>query len=400
MSGVSSKKPVFVASPAGVDRARLAKLAECAPTALGLFAETGQLLAQNEAARATFGDASLAQILGSPERVRELFETVRDTGKLRGETELFTLGGKGWFLVCASATADPGSGAFAVSLSAEDLSERVRADRAKDEFISIVNHELRTPLTAIRGAVGLLANDVVDGTAQRAELFDIAWDNVLRLGRLVDDLLDAQRLRLGAVHLVLTQMEIAPLVRETLELLELTAEQAQITLEMAEPAPPVLVRADPGRLLQALSNLVGNAIKHAPAGSTVAVEVTEVGPRVRVAVRDEGSGVPEAFVAHLFVPFSQADSTDARARGGAGLGLYIVRTLVDAHGGIVGYEPSPSGGSVFFFELPSSGRADPAAPEPDPAFEPAFEPAAAPEPDPVSEPEPLAGAVAAGRAIS
>ncbi len=345
-----------VASPAS---ARLAELARGAPAALSLFSEGGALLAQNEAARAAFGGASLAGLFGSGDQAEKLLVSVRRHGRVRGEAELVTTAGKVWFLFHARATIDPETGAPAVGVSAEDLTERRAAERAKDEFISIVNHELRTPLTAIRGAVGLLVNEVVEDPPQKAELFEIAWENVLRLGRLVDDLLDVQRLRLGAVDLVLATIEVEPLVAETLELLGPTAEEAGVTLRIAPASAeaPASVRADPGRLVQALSNLVTNAIKHTPPGSAVTVEVAPRSGQVRVSVRDEGTGVPEAFVPNLFAPFAQADSSDARALGGAGLGLYIVRTLVDAHGGTVGYEPAPSGGATFFFELPSASTA-------------------------------------------
>lgn len=369
----------------GAASPRLAELARSAPTALMLFSEGGALLAQNEAARAAFGGAPMAGLFGSAERAESLVASVRRHGRVAGEAELVTVHGKVWFLLQARVTSDPETGAPAVSVSAEDITERRSAERAKDEFISIVNHELRTPLTAIRGAFGLLANAVVDDPPQKAELFEIAWENVLRLGRLVDDLLDVQRLRLGAVDLVLATIDVAQLAAETLELLAPTAEEAGVTLHLVAPAARPgegnvgeevdligetspgeeagpLVRADPGRLVQALSNLVTNAVKHSPPGTAVSVEVTERDERVRVDVRDAGPGVPEAFVQHLFAPFSQADSTDTRARGGAGLGLYIVRTLVEAHGGAVGYEPVATGGSCFFFELPSAS-AGPAPPD-------------------------------------
>jgi signal transduction histidine kinase len=339
---------------------RLAELAKSAPTALLLFSEAGALLAQNDAASAAFGGSSLAGLFGSAARADVLLASVWRHGRVCGEVELITAQGKVWFLLQARATRDPETGRSAVSVSAEDITERRSVERAKDEFISIVNHELRTPLTAIRGAFGLLANDVIEDQPQKAELFEIAWENVLRLGRLVDDLLDVQRLRLGVVDLVLATIELGPLVRETLELLGPIADEAGVVLCVLEPvavpgllpvAPPA-ARVDPGRLVQALSNLVTNAVKHAPPGSSVSVEVIDRGDTVRVSVRDEGPGVPAAFVPHLFAPFAQADSTDTRARGGAGLGLYIVRTLIEAHGGTVGYDPAQGGGATFYFELP------------------------------------------------
>ncbi len=348
-----------VSAGADDDASRLAELARGAPVALLLFAEDGSPLARNTAARAAFGDASLAELFGAPERAADLVAAVRRRGSACGEVELATRAGMVWFLLHARAARDPVTGRPALAFSAEDLTERRTADRAKDEFISIVNHELRTPLTAIRGAIGLLAHDVAESEAQRTELFDIAWDNVLRLGRLVDDLLDVQRLRLGAVDLVLATMEIAPLVRETLDLLAPRAADAGIRLELVDRAPDGLVRADPGRLVQALSNLVTNAIKHSPPFGTIHVEVAARPAHVRVTVRDEGPGVPEAFLASMFAPFTQADSTDARSAGGAGLGLYIVRTLIEAHGGTVGYDASAGAGAAFYFDLPAASGAAP-----------------------------------------
>jgi signal transduction histidine kinase len=106
--------------------------------------------------------------------------------------------------------------------------------------------------------------------------------------------------------------------------------------------------------VQAIANLVTNALKHAPHGSMITVEIRERSAMVRLYVRDEGPGVPAEFVPRLFVPFSQADSTDTRSRGGAGLGLYIVRTLIQAHGGTVGYDPNATGGAAFYFDLPAA----------------------------------------------
>lgn len=344
--------------------ARLAELANAAPLALWLFSEEGAFLAQNDVARAAFGASALEALFASSEAAASILDGVREHGDVTGEAELVTERGKLWCGYRARRTIDPATLAPAVSLSAEDLTERRGAERAKDELISVVSHELRTPLTAIRGAIGLLANNVAEDDRQKEELFDIAWENIRRLSRLVDDLLDVQRLRLGAVDLVLATIELSALVSETLDLLSLTAEEAGLALRL-EPAceGPLWVSADAGRVVQALSNLVTNAIKHAPIGTAVTVSIEERKAAIRVNVRDRGAGVPTAFVPSLFAPFSQADSTDSRARGGAGLGLYIVRTLIEAHRGTVGYEPAEPGGSVFYFELPKASE----APAPDSA---------------------------------
>lgn len=333
---------------------RLIALAAESPAPLLLYSANGALLAQNDAARQTFGPVVLYELFASPERAAGILADACECDRSHGEAELITRNGVVWFFVQAWTTRDPQTGAFAVGISADDLTERRTADRAKDEFISVVNHELRTPLTAIRGAVGLLANDAYDGAAQKAELFEIAWDNCLRLGRLVDDLLDVQKLRIGAIDLVLASLEIANLARETIELLEPVAAAAGVSLRLIESAPSIVVRGDPGRLVQALSNLLSNALKHSPRGGEVTVEIVDLSPFVRVVVRDQGPGVPPSFVPKLFAPFSQADASDMRMQGGTGLGLYIVRTLIEAHGGRVGHEAPPGGGAAFYFELPAT----------------------------------------------
>ncbi|MBK8256020.1 MAG: hypothetical protein IPK82_25550 [Polyangiaceae bacterium] len=340
-------------SDANSDSARLAELARGATSALALYSEAGDLLVQNAVAAAAFGGSSLAALLGSPARAERIVAAVRRDGSVRQEIDLVTKAGNVWFLVVATLSTDPVTDQPAISIFADDITERRSAERAKDELISVVSHELRTPLTAIRGAVGLLGNSVVEDEGERNELFEIVWENVLRLGRLVDDLLDVQRLRLGAVELVVANIDITPLVRETVDLLINTSLESAVSLVVEEPAPSIFVRADPGRIVQALSNLVTNAVKHSPPNTAVRVSVTKRVGFVRVSVRDEGPGVPDAFVPRLFAPFSQADSTDARLFGGAGLGLYIVRTLIGAHGGTVGYERAPDRGSIFFFDLPS-----------------------------------------------
>lgn len=339
-------------SDANSDLPRLAELAQGATSALALYSESGDLLVQNAVATAAFGGASLSVLLGSPARAERMMAAVRRDGSVRQEIDLVTKAGSVWFLVVASLSTDPITRQPAFSVLADDITERRSAERAKDELISVVSHELRTPLTAIRGAVGLLGNAVIENENERSELFEIVWENVLRLGRLVDDLLDVQRLRLGAVELVVTTIDITPLVRETVDFLINTSLESAVSLAVEEPAPSIFVRADPGRIIQALSNLITNAVKHSPPNTTVRVSVTKRVGFVRISVRDEGGGVPDAFVPRLFAPFSQADSTDTRVFGGAGLGLYIVRTLIGAHGGTVGYERAPERGSIFFFDLP------------------------------------------------
>ncbi len=227
-----------------------------------------------------------------------------------------------------------------------------QVDRMKDEFVSIVSHELRTPLTSIRGALGLLANDVTAGDPDKTrELTRMALNNGERLARLIDDLLDAQKLASKRFELVPELMEVGAFLDEVARESAGYAHRYNVQVRHVTRPDTLWIKADHKRLRQVLDNLVSNAIKYSPAEGTVelSAEARELG--VRIQVRDHGSGVPAEFHDRLFEKFTQADGSTTRVREGTGLGLHITKGIVEAHDGSIGFCNQPDGGALFWVEL-------------------------------------------------
>ena len=233
----------------------------------------------------------------------------------------------------------------------QDRSDRARAERTKDEFLSTVSHELRTPLASINGALGLIEGGAAGEISPRArDLVGLGRRNTDRLLRLVNDLLDLKRIEAGRMRLRRRAVPPAEAVQAAFEGLAVLASDAGVTLAR-EGAVGDAVWADPDRVAQVLTNLVSNAIKFSPAGSTVTVTVAARGGFVRFTVADQGPGLPEDAEQRLFSRFRQLDQSDARAVQGSGLGLAIAKAIVRQHGGDIGVAPS-NVGATFFFELP------------------------------------------------
>jgi PAS domain S-box-containing protein len=232
-----------------------------------------------------------------------------------------------------------------------DLSERHAMRKMKDEFVSVVSHELRTPLTSIKGAVGLLAGGVTGALPPKAgEMAKIAQSNVERLGRLVDDILDLQRIESGRISMDKRSCDIADLMKESAESVHLVAETESVTIVTSHC--PGLIRADRERMTQAFVNLLGNAIKFSPRGGRIEFAAERTAGTVLFRVKDEGRGIPREKLETIFERFVQVDASDAREKGGTGLGLAICRSIVEQHGGRVWAESEPGRGSTFYVQLP------------------------------------------------
>ncbi len=234
-----------------------------------------------------------------------------------------------------------------------DVSEHLRVEQMKSQFVSTVSHELRTPLTAIRGYVGLLLNGVAGQLPEQAmKMLGTAQANTERLIRLINDILDMEKVESGRMEFFNRPVVMTDLVRQTLEANQGFAAERNVRLEMVAVVPDAQVMADSDRFAQVLTNLVSNAIKFSPPNAAVEVAMTQRGDRLRVTVHDHGTGVPEAFRPRLFERFAQADSSDTRAKGGTGLGLSISQAIVERLGGTLGFEAPAGGGASFFAELP------------------------------------------------
>ncbi|MGQ9838873.1 MAG: sensor histidine kinase [Cyanobacteriota bacterium] len=234
----------------------------------------------------------------------------------------------------------------------EDITERQALESMKDEFISIVSHELRTPLTSIHGALSLMATGKLGSLLPKGErLLQIAATNTERLVRLVNDILDLDRMESGSLSMEKKSCDAAELIQYAAETMRSMAEQAQVHL-VAQPLS-VTIQADPDRIIQTLTNLLSNAIKFSPKGATVRLGAKQLhAHQVIFWVEDQGRGIPTANLETIFHRFKQVDSSDSREKGGTGLGLAICRSIVRQHGGRIWAESEVGKGSTFFFTLP------------------------------------------------
>ena len=238
----------------------------------------------------------------------------------------------------------------------QDITETKQAEQAKREFISVVSHELRTPVTSIRGTLGLVLHGVTGELPEEAqEMLQIALRNTERLGALIDDILDMERIDSGKISIHLRSTDPRSIVDEVLESQRQLAIDFDVKLEVLDsPSRPWLC-ADPDKLHQVLMNLVSNAIKYSPSGECVDISiVTTTEDMVRISVRDRGSGIPEEFQASLFEKFTRADTSDTRRREGTGLGLSIAKRLTEEMGGRIGFETAAGEGTTMFVEFPSA----------------------------------------------
>jgi PAS domain S-box-containing protein len=236
-------------------------------------------------------------------------------------------------------------------LSFRDISQRYALDRLKDEFISTVSHELRTPLTSIRGALGLLSSGILgDLSDKAANLLRIALTNSDRLVRLINDILDLERIQSGREPLAFRPVQLAEIVRQAIDGMQPVAESAGV--QLIHDTTQVEIAIDPDRLLQVLTNLLSNAVKFSPPNSAVSVMLRPGITGVTVSVIDHGRGIPADKLEAIFGRFQQVDASDSRQKGGSGLGLAICRTIVLQHSGRIWAERNPVRGSTFRVFLP------------------------------------------------
>lgn len=233
----------------------------------------------------------------------------------------------------------------------EDITESRAIEQIKNEFISIVSHELRTPLTSIRGSLGLLASEVLNDEPEMAKhMLEIAAIETERLVRLVNDILDLERLESSQVTLDKQWCDATTLMQQAVEVLQAFAEENHITLFLS-PAS-VQIWADPDRIIQTLVNLISNAIKFSPPESTVTLIAQTQVERILFQVQDQGRGIPADKLETVFGHFQQVDASDSRHKGGTGLGLAICRNIVQQHGGQIWVESVLGEGSTFYFTIP------------------------------------------------
>jgi PAS domain S-box-containing protein len=247
----------------------------------------------------------------------------------------------------------------------QDITERRAAEKMKDEFISTVSHELRTPLTSVRGSLGLLSSGLVRSSPEKSQrLLEIAVESTDRLIRLINDILDFERMRSGRIEMKQEACDAASLMAHVDEIMQPVAQEAGVRLSVSPQSARLW--ADPDRVIQILTNLLGNAIKFSPRGATVWLTAEQQGNHMLFKVADQGSGIPADKLETIFERFQQVDGSRSRGKGGTGLGLAICRSIVERHGGHIWVESTLGKGSTFFFTIPTIQEAISATSAPEP----------------------------------
>jgi len=242
-----------------------------------------------------------------------------------------------------------------VVLVAKDITEQQRINRMKDEFISTVSHELRTPITSIQGAISLMDGGMAGTVPDKmVPLLTIAKGNSKRLLMLVNDILDIQKIEAGNLDYDFEQLKVDAFLRQAIKDISpyTYGDKENISYVITDCVQDASVRADEGRIMQVMNNLLSNASKFTPDGGTVELSSVRHDHSIRITVRDYGPGIPEDFRSKIFDRFSQADSSDTRSVGGTGLGLNIAKLIVEKHGGSIGFTTAEGKGATFFFDLP------------------------------------------------
>ena len=233
-----------------------------------------------------------------------------------------------------------------------DLTERTKVDRLKDEFISTVSHELRTPLTSIKGSLGLIMGGVLDSNPEKMKgMLSISYENCGRLERLINDLLDFNKHQSLETPLQISPIEINALLEKAVLSNQGYADKYEVSYLWQPSEEKIYINGDENKLMQVLSNLLSNAVKYSTKGAQVMISTTHITNKIRVSITDTGSGIPLEFQDKVFEKFTQADSSDTRRVGGTGLGMAITKSLIEKHGGYIGFDSIPGQGTTFYFEL-------------------------------------------------
>ncbi|MBI3229348.1 MAG: PAS domain S-box protein [Burkholderiales bacterium] len=241
-----------------------------------------------------------------------------------------------------------------IIIIARDITARRKVERLQQEFVSTVSHELRTPLTAIRGALGLLAAGITGQFSDSTKrMLDIASANTERLTRLINDLLDVQKLESGVLALNLEKLSLPALIAEAVEANQAYAQRLGVSILPSAPIPEVMLEVDGGRFQQVMANLLSNAAKFSEKGDLVKLDVRQIDQTwIRIEVTDQGPGIPLEFRDRVFQKFAQADGSNTKSIGGSGLGLSIAKAIVNQMHGEIGFSTELGKGTCFYFELP------------------------------------------------
>jgi PAS domain S-box-containing protein len=259
-----------------------------------------------------------------------------------------------WLSVSARPLRDEDDQPWATVCTFNDITEKRRVERLKNEFVSVVSHEMRTPLTSIKGALGLVDGGAFGTLADGArQMITIAATNADRLIRLVNDILDLERIESGRIEPVRLEADLVLLINDAVTIMRPLAQRDRIEIiGVSAQAGGIRVVVDRDRIVQLITNLLSNAVKFSTAGSSVTITIEpsptpEPADTVSVRVVDRGRGVPPQLLEDIFERFHQVDASDSRDKGGTGLGLTICRNIVEEHGGQIWAEQTPGVGATF-----------------------------------------------------
>lgn len=347
-----------------VSRDYLDRVLETMGECLVVTRRDGTIARANNAACA-LADASEEELAGrhcsdlfrAPEGFASLLHTLNPEGSVHGlETELLTSTGEEVPVLVSIAAMDESSGSRrGYVIVAADISERLRNERQREEFVTMIHHEVRTPLTAVRGAIGLLDGGVAGDLGETGrELVANALRNSKRMERLVNDILMSRKLDSGHMSFHLQEVELMPVVEQSIEATSEYGNQHDIRFDLDETAPGARVLVDPDRMIQVLTNVLSNAVRFSTAGDVVKVRVCRHNGLLRVAVADSGPGISEEFRDQVFEPFARADEAGWRHRSGTGLGMSISKAIIEELGGAISFDTEVGVGTTFHIDIPDS----------------------------------------------
>ncbi|MFA5699818.1 MAG: ATP-binding protein [Desulfuromonas sp.] len=230
-----------------------------------------------------------------------------------------------------------------------DITDEIRGEKTKSEMLAAVSHEIRTPITAIMGFVEFMQTNEVT-PEQRREYLQIIEREMNRMSELMNDFLDLQRLQTSMQEYNFVESDIAELLRECADLYAMTLHKHSLVMQVPEHLPSIKVDAE--RMLRVFSNLISNAVKYSPKGGTITIGARSTPRSIFVWIQDEGFGIPPQSQTKIFKRFYRVNDGDRRIAGGLGLGLALVKEIVEAHKGKVWVESKEHKGSTFFVELP------------------------------------------------
>jgi PAS domain S-box-containing protein len=300
------------------------------------------------------GKSSLQlELWANPEDRAAFIEALERDGEVAGiETRFRTRDGAERDMLVAGEYVRDG-GVNKLLFIGQDITRLKEVERLKTEFVSVVSHELRTPLTSIKGSLGLISKKSGgDLSEQSRELLELAERNTDRLTNLVNDILDFEKLRSGAMRFQSKRFDLAALAADTIAECRGFAATTGVTFHMTRATQPVNVTGDAMRIGQVIANILSNAAKFSEPGGTVEISVYEMAGLARAEISDRGPGIDAGLRGAIFERFTQGDQSDTRAKMGTGLGLSISKSIIDQHGGHIDFRANDGGGTTFFFVLP------------------------------------------------